>query len=181
MIQIFKYLKSNNKKGNQQYQKKNSKKNINEVINIEPTITKIYLKKNKNRTNLMMSFSESKILNFQSTLSLISVLPMISHAKLIYDTTENGSEPKDFHRCCDGITGTLVLIKSKNGIIAGGYTDLDWQGEGYKPSCKTFLFSVNNKRIYPIIKKDRAIYCNPKIHPAFVSWFISWFSKQFVA
>ena len=37
-------------------------------------------------------------------------------------------ESDDFHRLCDGVAPTVVLLRVKN-FIFGGYTDKDWAGK----------------------------------------------------
>ena len=115
----------------------------------------------------MKKFLRSKILNRQSALTLFSILPRIAYLKLLYDTSENGILPYDFHQYCNGIYGTLVIVRSTNGKIAGGYTDKNWGEKGKTPSEKTFLFSVDNKRTYQIKNQDIAIYCHENEHPSF--------------
>ena len=51
--------------------------------------------------------------------------------KLIYKASENEYSAKSFHKCCDNVKGpTLVIIKSSEGYIFGGYTTQSWSGEG---------------------------------------------------
>jgi hypothetical protein len=49
---------------------------------------------------------------------------------LIYRATKHGFNPKEFHRKCNKIGATLVIIKAKTdkGVdtIIGGYTDIPW-------------------------------------------------------
>ena len=51
--------------------------------------------------------------------------------KLIYRASEHGYSAKSFHKYCDNVKGpTLVIIKSSEGYIFGGYTTQSWSGEG---------------------------------------------------
>ena len=45
-----------------------------------------------------------------------------------YKATRDEWEPKDFHRLCDGVGPTVVLVRVNN-FIFGGYTDQDWAGK----------------------------------------------------
>jgi hypothetical protein len=42
---------------------------------------------------------------------------------LIYRASQDGFEAANFHSKCDNKPNTLVIIKSENGNIFGGYTD----------------------------------------------------------
>ncbi len=50
--------------------------------------------------------------------------------KLIYRASENEYSGKSFHECCDNKGSTLVVIKSTEGWIFGGYTTKSWSGDG---------------------------------------------------
>ena len=73
---------------------------------------------NRLMMTLMTEFGKSRVLSRQSALDLVILLPQISHLRLIYDTSEDGMSPTDFHCCCDGKIHTLVVIQAENGIIA---------------------------------------------------------------
>lgn len=52
---------------------------------------------------------------------------------LIYRGSEDGWDFIDFHSRCDKMGPTLTLIKTKAGIICGGFTMIDWDSDsGYK-------------------------------------------------
>ena len=49
--------------------------------------------------------------------------------KLLYRASEHNYSAKFFHECCDKTIGpTLVVIKSSEGWIFGGYTTQPWMG-----------------------------------------------------
>ena len=47
--------------------------------------------------------------------------------KLIYRASKHGYTAKSFHEHCDNVTPTLVIIKSDNDCIFGGYTTQSWK------------------------------------------------------
>ena len=81
--------------------------------------------------------------------------------RLIFQTSKNGNLISTFYNKVNDISPTLILIKSKAGHIFGGYTSVTWEQTGiYKKDENSFLFSLDNKKKYPI-KKDyieNAIY-----------------------
>ena len=100
------------------------------------------------------------ILNNKLIDDLISIIGPVESAEKIYDTTENGVKPNDFHKCCDGKVDTLVVIQAENGRIAGGYSDVAWVStDEYKSSNNAFLFSIDNKRKYKIKNTQYAVVC----------------------
>jgi len=54
-----------------------------------------------------------------------------------------------FHAKCNGILGTLVVIRAEINKIFGGYTEADWSGSGqFKYDSNAFIFGlVNNYNI----------------------------------
>lgn len=48
--------------------------------------------------------------------------------ELLYRGTQHGFNAVDFHYYCDVVTNTLTVIKSENGNIFGGYTEMSWEG-----------------------------------------------------
>ena len=63
--------------------------------------------------------------------------------RLLYRASEHGYTAKSFHECCDDVNGpTLVIIKSSEGWIFGGYTTQSWSGD-----------RIYNDMIYLIINR----------------------------
>ena len=49
--------------------------------------------------------------------------------KLLYRASKDGYTASSFHSCCNGKGPTLVVIKSTEGWIFGGYTTQSWSGD----------------------------------------------------
>ena len=47
--------------------------------------------------------------------------------RLIYRASEHGYTAKSFHECCDDKEQTLIVIKSSEGWIFGGYAAQSWE------------------------------------------------------
>ena len=93
--------------------------------------------------------------------------------ELIFRMSENGTNSEDFHKFCDNKGPTLTLVKTSENKIFGGFTPLSWSNDGvyfYDLSNQTFIFSLNLKKKYNMIKKDGyAIYCSKECGPSFGS------------
>ena len=70
--------------------------------------------------------------------------------KLIYSANVDGDKISDFETKVNIISPTLVLIKTKEGFVFGGYLSKSWPGkEGEIIDDKnSFLFSLTNQKIY---------------------------------
>ena len=87
----------------------------------------------------------------------------IKSYNLVYKATKDGDKSSDFHNKCDNVNNNLSIVKTKKGKIFGGFTTQNWkEKEGqdhHKYDENAFVFSINNKKIYNIKDKKRAIYC----------------------
>jgi len=103
---------------------------------------------------------------------------------LIYRATRDGDTSKNFHSKCDFIGPNIILIKTKEDYIFGGFTTKSWKhlfkdinkdepevGTELKDE-KAFCFSINEKKIYNNGKPNEpVIYCNNNYGPVFKNYF----------
>jgi len=95
--------------------------------------------------------------------------------KLRYRASRDGFGADDFHTKCGSLTSsTVVIIKTTNGSVFGGFTSATWSKSYYSADTDSFLFSLfnstNPNRLplkMPCIEPDRAIYNNPNFGPIF--------------
>ena len=94
---------------------------------------------------------------------------------LIYRATRDGEKVSDFHKICDNIPRTLVIIKTIKGVKIGGYTEQTWlkekkeknEKEDYKKDNNAFIVSLDKFQIYNIKPGENAIWCHPLYGPCF--------------
>ena len=85
----------------------------------------------------------------------------------IFIMSINSSSYSDFHEYCDKKGPTLTIVKTKKNNIFGGFTPLEWESMNDTPKFdvegETFIFSLDLKKKYDIIDKEKAaIYCDKK-------------------
>ena len=87
----------------------------------------------------------------------------IKSSKLIYRATRDGDTKDNFFDKCDQIKNIILVIKSNNNSIFGGYTQKGFKliKSGYEifKDDEAFVFSLDKNKIYPIIKGKDAIRC----------------------
>ena len=65
--------------------------------------------------------------------------------ELLYRGTRDGMSANTFHNKCDNKGPTINLFKNEDGYIFGGYSSIDWQGNGgYKSAPDSFIFTLTN-------------------------------------
>ena len=88
--------------------------------------------------------------------------------ELVYRAFDMGDKASIFHEKCDKLPMSLVLIETDKDIRFGGFTTKSWEGTNMKKKDKNaFVFSLENNKIFDIIKDEPAIGCYPKFGPVF--------------
>ncbi|GAB1866107.1 BTB/POZ domain-containing protein 9 [Camponotus japonicus] len=96
--------------------------------------------------------------------------------RLVYRASTHGYSAASFHRHCDNVCPTYVIVLGVRGEICGGFSDVPWGKTNskaqYIASEKSFLFSLTNNQDVPptkfdIVKKSFAICYHPDIGPIF--------------
>ena len=70
-------------------------------------------------------FNSSKILNEMQSVQLFNLVEKNSSWSLIYQASTDGFSSKIFHKKCNGILGTLVVIRAGLNEIFGGQNSID--------------------------------------------------------
>jgi hypothetical protein len=119
----------------------------------------------------------STILNRDQFKDLIHLckLPSIGDWFLIYRASIDGFGSKDFYSKCENISKTLIIIKTTDSCVFGGYTDKKWQPKSlWIEDQNALIFSFinnNNNNHKPIVMKCNdpkfAIYCHQFYGPTF--------------
>jgi len=89
--------------------------------------------------------------------------------------TRDGFAASDFHSGCDARGATVTVIRSTDGYIFGGYSDVDWSGDrGWVTSNDAFLFLLNSAGLGQTPFKARvfqnhanAVYVSSSFGPTF--------------
>jgi hypothetical protein len=90
--------------------------------------------------------------------------------KLLYRGSKDGYSGAAFHQKCDNIQHTISMIATNYGKTIGGYSDQTWNATGgYKTSSNSFLFSITDKEVYPLVNvpNHNAIYARSDYGPTF--------------
>ena len=91
---------------------------------------------------------------------------------LLYRKGVDDFRPFDFHRYCDNKGPTLVLVETTKGYKFGGYTPLEWESPSdtiYKKDGITFLFSINQLKLFAKKNDGTSIFVDKKYGPGFGS------------
>ena len=160
-------IKAENKKLKEEIEKQNKEiNNLNEEIKkefieeIEDLIIDESVIMKEDEKNMIFSEIENKMNK------------KIKQIKKLYQATIDGGEPINFHLKCDNIPNTLVFIKSEGQRRFGGFTPIPWKSVQSPcwvedSSMKTFVFSLDKKKIYYLKDKSNSVYHSKNQGPCF--------------
>jgi len=97
-------------------------------------------------------FHGTTVLNLSQSLALNEFVGVKQKEwKLLYKATRDNFTGQSFHQKCDGKGNTVVVVKSANGNIFGGYSPCKWASNGaYAYDQSSFLFSLVNSLGKPL-------------------------------
>lgn len=139
---------------------------------------------------------DSKIVNkddLKSDLMKLCGFPVNQKWLLLYRGSENNFNWPLFHTKCDNKSSTLIITKSKDGNIFGGYTEAHWNDpltketrvisqsynymgklkyeQRFKTDLNAFLYILKgipgSPIKVPVSEPDKAIYCDQYDGPSF--------------
>ena len=149
--------------------KEENKKLSKEIINLKKTTEQLILTK-----KTKISFFDSRTIDsFNSINFILNYIrqndPLFSFSilQLLYRGSRDGDSTQTCHELCDNKQNVLIIIKSETNYIFGGFSKIGFKtnnninrGE-YLIDNNSFLFSINLKKIYPVIH-NKTIICNLK-------------------
>ena len=155
---------SNLKENNIRYENEN-KKLWEEINKLKESQIKF-----SNKDDAINSF-DSKIIESKDNINFIldyikknDKTLNISKIKLLFRGSRDGERTKTCHELCDNKQHVLIIMKSETGYIFGGYSKIGFKANKileYKIDNNCFLFSLNLKKIYPVIK-DKNVICHTR-------------------
>jgi hypothetical protein len=158
-----------------------NKKNENKIIVLEETIKDIKNELNFHKENVgkqlnVLSINSNKARNsiFNSKIKINESLvkSWLNNrnftANLLFRMSENGKDFKTFHQKCDNKGTTITFIETMDGLLFGGYTELEWDSFSRKKyDIATFIFSFNTNEKYTKRNNNYSISCLETTGPVF--------------
>ena len=73
----------------------------------------------------------------------------------LYRRSRDGFGASDFHSHCDNKPNTLIIVKSENGNIFGGFSSVQWKPTTlWQEDKSAFIFSIVNNENRPLLFID---------------------------
>lgn len=77
--------------------------------------------------------------------------------KICYEFSEGLLNVGTMLQKCKNAAPTIILVKTVEGLVIGGYTSISWNEPGIKSDVNAFIFSLTNKTAYYVTDKQHAI------------------------
>ena len=130
---------------------------------------KLWEEINKLKENNKINSFDSKIIESKDNIKfIIDYIKQndkkfnLNNIKLLFRGSRDGERTKTCHELCDNKQNVLIIMKSETGYIFGGYSKVGFKTSRipqYIIDNNCFLFSLNLKKIYPVIK-DKKVICH---------------------
>ena len=122
-------------------------------------------------------YDKSSIMNDKEIYDIINLVSKKLNKKvkklyLCYRATKDGDKAENFHKKCDYIVDTIILIQTKKNKKFGGFSTQSWDistEQMWKKDNQAFIFSLNKyeNKCYGIVNSERALFCHKKCGPIF--------------
>ena len=90
---------------------------------------------------------------------------------LLYRGSRDGFSAAEFHKKCDNVANTLVLVKTEYGKTIAGFTEAAWNSVAnnyvHGTNKKCFLLSLDMREKMVPNEQSYLIYCHPNYGPTF--------------
>ena len=89
--------------------------------------------------------------------------PIPYSTKLIFSSEKEDDKASSFHKNCDNIAPTLILIETKEGFRYGGFTTQKWESPEqsiFKNDEDAFIFSIDTEKKYDVTDPKKSIQCS---------------------
>ena len=152
------------------------------LMNLENILKQRKIESNPNLNDVFKNFNLKNDLAF--LIKRLEKNGKIQSFNLLYSAEKDGDKAVDFHNKCDNINDTLIILKTENNVIFGGFTHMAWNSSGIEvKDNRAFCFSINNQKIYNVKKNKTAIFCADNYGPSFFShpFFIIYLGNEFLS
>ena len=129
-------------------------------LKLEKNESEFYLLKTLHKMNSSIIFDIDELIIVKNQIEN-NMNQKVNYFKQLYKGTRDGEGMNNIKTRAFNINNILLLVRSKSGFRFGGFTSICFEeisgNDIYKSDDKSFVFSLDRKEIYPIIKKEQAM------------------------
>jgi myosin heavy subunit len=161
-------IEDKTKKMNEEIEKINkdneeSEKKIKELTDKIESLEKEKDSKIKKTSTL----ADTVILTDDNIKSILNSFDSKLDLNLLYRTSKHGKEITEFKDKVGKHKNLLIVGKTSDNLILGGYTTINLEGSGYKEDKYAFLYNFNKGKKFKVKKEKEALYLKKGEFPCF--------------
>ena len=113
------------------------------------------------------TLADTVILTDENINSILNIFSTKLNFNLLYRASKDGKEYNDYKTKIGNHKNLLIIGKTDNNLILGGYTINNLEGKGYIKDKYAFLYNFKKEKKFKIVKEDEALYLKEGEFPCF--------------
>ena len=124
-------------------------------------------KEKENKIIKTSTIADSVILTDDNIKTILKVFDIKLDFNLLYRGSKHGKDISDFTKNVGNHKNLLIVGKTSDNLILGGYTTINLEGNGFKEDKYAFLYNFNKEKKFKIKKEKEALYLKSGEFPGF--------------
>ena len=113
------------------------------------------------------TLADTVILTDENIKSILNSFDSKLNLNLLYRTSKHGKDISEFKNKVGNHKNLLIVGKTTDNLILGGYTTINLDGSGYKEDKYAFLYNFNKEKKFKVKKEKEALYLKKGEFPYF--------------
>ena len=114
-------------------------------------------KEKENQVKKTSTIADSVILTDENIKTILKVFDIKLDFNLLYRASKHGKDISDFTKNVGKHKNLLIVGKTNDNLVLGGYTTINLEGNGFKEDKYAFLYNFNKEKKYKIKKEKEAL------------------------
>ena len=124
-------------------------------------------KEKDNRIIRTSTLADTVILTDDNIKSILNCFDIKLDFNLLYRTSKHGKDISDFKKNIGNHKNLLIVGRTSDNLVLGGYTTTSLEGSGFKEDKYAFLYNFNKEKKFKIKKEKEALYLKNGEFPSF--------------
>ena len=113
------------------------------------------------------TLADTVILTDDNIKSILNSFDSKLNLNLLYRASKHGKDVSDLKKNVGSHKNLLIVGKTSDNLILGGYTTINLDGKGFKEDKYAFLYNFNKEKKFKIKKEKEALYLKDGEFPSF--------------
>ena len=113
------------------------------------------------------TLADTVILTDDNIKSILNSFDSKLNLNLLYRASKHGKDVSDLKKNVGSHKNLLIVGKTNDNLILGGYTTINLDGKGFKEDKYAFLYNFNKEKKFKIKKEKEALYLKDGEFPSF--------------